>query len=40
MKAKRDNGDKMTPAELQRYRDLKDKIKEAEKELNALRTPP
>ena len=30
----------MTPEELQRYKDLKAKIKAAQDELNALKTPP
>jgi len=44
LKAKRDKGDKMTPEELARYRELKDKIKkhkDDEAQANAaMHTPP
>ena len=40
LKAKRDAGLATPPEELKRYKDLKAKIKNAEADLNALKTPP
>lgn len=43
LKGKRDRGDAMSPAEMARYKELKDKIKkykDEEEKNNQLRTPP